>query len=128
VPLENGCVIVNTEQLNRIHGIETHEMPTPDRGNRQVAVIHLESGVITDAAMAYAAEQGLVFATDPTSLGLHHRRQYRRKRRRQDRRSLGHGHRQPVVFHDRHARWAIVHGPAAGPQPAAHPARRPDLF
>jgi FAD/FMN-containing dehydrogenase/Fe-S oxidoreductase len=67
VPLENGCVIVNTEQLNRIHGIETHEMPTPDRSNRQVAVIHLESGVITDAAMAYAAEQGLVFATDPTS-------------------------------------------------------------
>jgi hypothetical protein len=30
-------------------------MPTPDRGNRQVAVIHLESGVITDAAISYSA-------------------------------------------------------------------------
>ncbi len=67
VPFENSCVVVNTEQLNRIHGIETIEMPTPDQGNRQVAVIHLESGVITDAAMAYARKQGLVFATDPTS-------------------------------------------------------------
>jgi FAD/FMN-containing dehydrogenase/Fe-S oxidoreductase len=67
VPLDNGCVIVNTEQLNRIHGIETCEVSTPDRGRRQVAVIHLESGVITEAAMAVAREQGLVFATDPTS-------------------------------------------------------------
>ena len=67
VPLEDGCVIVNTERLNRIHGIETCEMPAPDPGRRQAAVIHLESGVITDAAMAYAARQGLVFATDPTS-------------------------------------------------------------
>lgn len=67
VPLDNGCVIVNTEQLNRIHGIETCEMPTPDRGIRRVSVIHLESGVITEAAMDHARKQGLVFATDPTS-------------------------------------------------------------
>jgi FAD/FMN-containing dehydrogenase/Fe-S oxidoreductase len=67
VPLEEGCVIVNTEQLNRIHGIETRAMQVPDQGLGQVAVIHLESGVITDAAMACARKQGLVFATDPTS-------------------------------------------------------------
>ncbi len=67
VPLENGCVVVNTERLNCIHGIETCEMPSPNQGRRQVAVLHLESGVITHAAIDYAKKQGLVFATDPTS-------------------------------------------------------------
>ncbi len=58
VPLDIGCVIVNTERLNRIHGIEE---------NQNGAVLHLEAGVITNAAMEYAKAYGFVFATDPTS-------------------------------------------------------------
>jgi len=58
VPLRPGCIIINTEKLNRIHGITS-------RGHLQV--IRLEAGVITEQAMEYAAERGLVFATDPTS-------------------------------------------------------------
>ncbi len=42
-------------------------MPLSDRGSQQVRVIHLEAGVITDAAMTVARDQGLIFATDPTS-------------------------------------------------------------
>ncbi|BBO84168.1 oxidoreductase [Desulfosarcina ovata subsp. sediminis] len=67
VPLEAGCVVINTEQLNRIHGIETVSISTPDQKTRQVPVIHLEAGVITRAAMDAAKQQGLIFATDPTS-------------------------------------------------------------
>jgi FAD/FMN-containing dehydrogenase/Fe-S oxidoreductase len=67
VPLASRCVIINTEQLNRIHGIETCEIQNADGKTRSTSVIHLESGVITDAAMAYAKKKGLVFATDPTS-------------------------------------------------------------
>ena len=67
VPLEDGCVIVNTEQLNRIYGITAVEMTADDGGRKPVSVIHLEAGVITQAAMTAAREQGLVFATDPTS-------------------------------------------------------------
>jgi len=66
VPLDSGCVIVNTERLNRIHGIEAVEMETAE-GRQTVPVIHLEAGVITRAAMTAARAQDLVFATDPTS-------------------------------------------------------------
>ena len=64
VPLDNGCVIVNTERLNRIHGIEQNNSQAP---NQAEAVLHLEAGVITNAAMGYAKTKGFVFATDPTS-------------------------------------------------------------
>ena len=67
VPLQEGCVILNTERLNRIYGIETVSLKGDDGGQRQVPVIHLEAGVITNAAMAHARQAGLVFATDPTS-------------------------------------------------------------
>ena len=62
VPLDQGCVIVNTERLNRIHGVEMVGEDSQDRG-----VLHLEAGVITNAAMEYAKAHGFVFATDPTS-------------------------------------------------------------
>ena len=67
VPLATGCVILNTELLNRIHGVETVAVDPPDEGPRKVPVLHLEAGVITRAAMDHAQRQGLVFATDPTS-------------------------------------------------------------
>ena len=64
VPLAGGCVIVNTERLNRIHGIEQNNSQASDEAE---AVLHLEAGVITNAAMDYAKGHGFVFATDPTS-------------------------------------------------------------
>jgi FAD/FMN-containing dehydrogenase/Fe-S oxidoreductase len=67
VPLGSRCVIINSEQLNRIHGIETVEIEDFDGKRRTASVIHLESGVITDAAMTFAKKERLVFATDPTS-------------------------------------------------------------
>ena len=65
VPVSPNCVIVNTEKLNRIHPIEHRVLPhLPDR---QVAVLKVEAGVVTHDAMAAAAKENLVFATDPTS-------------------------------------------------------------
>ncbi len=67
VPLEPDCVVVNTEKLNRIHGIEPREFILPDGRRIAGRVLRLEAGVITEEAMEYAAARGLVFATDPTS-------------------------------------------------------------
>jgi len=67
VPLEPDCIVVNTEKLDRIHGIEVREFVGPDGGRTTGSVLRLEAGVITEHAMDHAAERGLVFATDPTS-------------------------------------------------------------
>lgn len=67
VPLSDRCVIVNTERLNRIFGIESVPIAGEDGEIHEVPVIHLEAGTITNAAMARARQAGLVFATDPTS-------------------------------------------------------------
>jgi len=67
VPLRAGCVVVNTERLNRIQGISERSFRRPDGGTARAAVIALEAGVVTEHAMDHAAGRGLVFATDPTS-------------------------------------------------------------
>ncbi|WP_306549168.1 DUF3683 domain-containing protein [Desulfobulbus sp.] len=67
VPVDSGCVIINTEKLNRIHGVVTQEFRDDSGKSEQMAVLRLEAGVITHDAMQYADKQGLVFATDPTS-------------------------------------------------------------
>jgi FAD/FMN-containing dehydrogenase/Fe-S oxidoreductase len=67
VPLQPGCVMVNTERLNRIRGLAEATFEGPAGEPRQAMVLELEAGVVTEQAMAYAAERGLVFATDPTS-------------------------------------------------------------
>ncbi|HET9594610.1 MAG TPA: DUF3683 domain-containing protein [Anaeromyxobacteraceae bacterium] len=66
VPLARGCVVVNTEKLNRIRALEERAFPAAGPGAR-AATLELEAGVITERAMEHAAEHGLVFATDPTS-------------------------------------------------------------
>ncbi|MFK5951664.1 MAG: FAD-binding oxidoreductase [Desulfobacterium sp.] len=63
VPLTRTCIILNTEKLNRIHGVHYAETDTGDR----FPFLRLEAGVITDHAMKEAKKHGLVFATDPTS-------------------------------------------------------------
>jgi len=67
VPVSGGCVMINTEKLNRIHGIDYRAFRGDDGISEEMAVLRLEAGVITQDAMHYADQHGLVFATDPTS-------------------------------------------------------------
>jgi len=67
VPLAGGCVVVNTEKLDHVLGIEERDFPLPDGTVARGHAIRLEAGVITERAMEEAAHRGLVFATDPTS-------------------------------------------------------------
>ncbi|MFB3814059.1 MAG: DUF3683 domain-containing protein [Terriglobales bacterium] len=67
VPLRPGCVIVNTEKLNRIRSISAREFRLADGHSVTAQTLEVEAGVITEKAMEYAGERGLVFATDPTS-------------------------------------------------------------
>ncbi|HEX8909081.1 MAG TPA: DUF3683 domain-containing protein, partial [Anaeromyxobacteraceae bacterium] len=67
VPLHAACVMVNTEKLNRILGVEARDFALADGRAVRAEVMRLEAGVITEHAMEHAAERGLVFATDPTS-------------------------------------------------------------
>ncbi|VFQ45557.1 DUF3683 domain-containing protein [Desulfoluna butyratoxydans] len=66
VPVTEGCVMINTEKLNRIRGIK-HLPAAPGTGASTMPVLELEAGVITQTAMGYAEVENLVFATDPTS-------------------------------------------------------------
>jgi FAD/FMN-containing dehydrogenase/Fe-S oxidoreductase len=67
VPLRPGCVVVNTERLDRVLGFEERAFPQPGGAAPLAHVVRLEAGVVTEDAMAAAEERGLVFATDPTS-------------------------------------------------------------
>jgi FAD/FMN-containing dehydrogenase/Fe-S oxidoreductase len=67
VPLRPDCVVVNTEKLNRLRGMEARQFRLDDGRVVSAQVLSLEAGVITEAAMEFAAHRGLVFATDPTS-------------------------------------------------------------
>src|SRR5512140_3118312 len=67
VPLRPGCVVVNTERLNRIRGITVRPFALPGGRSEPAPVLEQEAGVVTERAMEYAAARGLVFATDPTS-------------------------------------------------------------
>nr|WP_320012632.1 DUF3683 domain-containing protein [uncultured Desulfobulbus sp.] len=67
VPVSSGCVIINTEKLNTIQGIEHRHFEDDNGSTKKMPVIKLEAGVITQDAMQYCDQRGLVFATDPTS-------------------------------------------------------------
>ncbi|HET8540553.1 MAG TPA: DUF3683 domain-containing protein, partial [Anaeromyxobacter sp.] len=67
VPLRPGCVVVNTEKLNRIRGISWRTIRLRDGRETRAQVMEVEAGVVTESAMEHAAARGLVFATDPTS-------------------------------------------------------------
>jgi FAD/FMN-containing dehydrogenase/Fe-S oxidoreductase len=67
VPLRSGCVVVNTEKLNHIRDISQRDFMLADGRAVTAPVMDVETGVVTETAMEYAAEHGLVFATDPTS-------------------------------------------------------------
>ena len=67
VPLRPRCVVVNTERLDRILGVEERPFALPDGRTSRASVMSLEAGVVTEQAMEAAERLGLVFATDPTS-------------------------------------------------------------
>ena len=67
VPLRSGCIVVNSEKLNHIRSITEREFQLEDGRTVIAHVMEAEAGVITEKAMERAAEDGLVFATDPTS-------------------------------------------------------------
>ncbi|MFH0781877.1 MAG: DUF3683 domain-containing protein [Pseudomonadota bacterium] len=66
VPVTNNCVIFNTEKLTKIHDIVYKDFPHLGQGVK-IPVLKVEAGVVTSDAMAHAAKDNLVFATDPTS-------------------------------------------------------------
>jgi FAD/FMN-containing dehydrogenase/Fe-S oxidoreductase len=67
IPLRPDCVVVNTEKLDRIRGIEVRPFTLDDGRQVEGRILSLEAGVITEHAMEHAERHGLVFATDPTS-------------------------------------------------------------
>lgn len=62
VPVKTNTMIINTEKLNHISEIEKIN----DDG-RELSIINLEAGVVTDDAIEYCESKGYIFATDPTS-------------------------------------------------------------
>ncbi len=66
VPVTSNCVIFNTERLTKIDDIAYRDFPHLGQGVK-VPVLKVEAGVVTSDAMAHAAKDNLVFATDPTS-------------------------------------------------------------
>jgi len=67
VPVAAGCVMINTEKLNRVGPVRREVFEQPDGSRVEMAVLELQAGVITENAMQAAAAADLVFATDPTS-------------------------------------------------------------
>ncbi|MGL1934575.1 MAG: DUF3683 domain-containing protein [Fibrobacterales bacterium] len=63
VPVVPNTLIINTEKLNKVGAIE---MVTTKEG-KELPIINLETGVITNDATAHCKNKGYVFATDPTS-------------------------------------------------------------
>jgi len=63
VPLTENSAVINTEKLEALSEIEFKKLSS---GNK-VPLIRVEAGTVTKRVSEAAAEQGLVFAVDPTS-------------------------------------------------------------
>lgn len=64
VPLDAMSAVINTEKLDKHHGVEWVELPGLDGKH---PVIHCGAGVVTRRVEETAAAAQLVFAVDPTS-------------------------------------------------------------
>jgi len=62
VPVFRNTLVINTEKLNRIRGIEVIE-----ENGLSIPVVTVEAGAVTDHVMEHCLEHGYIFATDPTS-------------------------------------------------------------
>ncbi|TAK79985.1 MAG: DUF3683 domain-containing protein [Aquabacterium sp.] len=64
VPLTWKSVVINTEKLEKMTGVELVDLPGVDH---KVATVWTEAGVVTQRVADAAEEAGYVFAVDPTS-------------------------------------------------------------
>jgi FAD/FMN-containing dehydrogenase/Fe-S oxidoreductase len=64
VPLTARAAVINTEKLEAISGVMRRHLPGVEP---EVATVRVEAGVVTRRVSDLAAENGLVFAVDPTS-------------------------------------------------------------
>jgi FAD/FMN-containing dehydrogenase/Fe-S oxidoreductase len=62
VPVNRHTIVVNTEKLNRIHGIT---MESVSGGN--IPIVAVDAGAVTEDVIEYCRRRGFIFATDPTS-------------------------------------------------------------
>ncbi len=62
VPVYKNTAVINTEKLRKISPITT----VTEEG-KEIPIVEVEAGVITDRVMDYCSDHGYIFATDPTS-------------------------------------------------------------
>ncbi|MBI2419395.1 MAG: DUF3683 domain-containing protein [Ignavibacteriales bacterium] len=62
VPLQKNTMIINTEKLTGITAVKTVRI-----NDKDIPVIGVEAGVVTDKIINHCEDLGYVFATDPTS-------------------------------------------------------------
>jgi len=62
VPVRRNTMVINTEKLNRISAIEMERVD-----GRDVPVIGVEAGAVTEDVIDFCERNGYIFATDPTS-------------------------------------------------------------
>ncbi|MDH5570448.1 MAG: FAD/FMN-binding oxidoreductase, partial [Gammaproteobacteria bacterium] len=67
IPLQSNCVVINTEKLDALGKVELRQLTIDGGGQKDVAVIHAEVGVVTRRVSDRAEDHGCVFAVDPTS-------------------------------------------------------------
>lgn len=66
VPLEAKAVVINTEKLEALSGVEYQTLPGVD--GQKVATVRAGAGVVTKRVADLAERHDLVFAVDPTSI------------------------------------------------------------
>ena len=66
IPLESKSVVINTEKLEFLSGVEQFELPAS--GGKQVATVRTGAGVVTRRVADLAEKNKLIFAVDPTSI------------------------------------------------------------
>ncbi|OOG24808.1 FAD-linked oxidase [Thioalkalivibrio denitrificans] len=64
VPLDERSAVINTEKLEGLGSVEMRRIPGVEES---VPTVRAEAGVVTRRVSERAAEEGLVFAVDPTS-------------------------------------------------------------
>ena len=62
IPVHHDTMIINMEKLDGIGPIE----PVP-AGEKEIPVITVEGGAVTERVIEYCSHRGFIFATDPTS-------------------------------------------------------------
>ncbi|MGV7930140.1 MAG: DUF3683 domain-containing protein [Spirochaetota bacterium] len=62
VPVRRNTMVINTEKLNRVSRIEMERVD-----GRDIPVVGVEAGAVTEDVITFCEHSGYIFATDPTS-------------------------------------------------------------